>query len=345
MISGSRATSSTPKTRTVRAASALAVVATALSLWGCGDDGEGGDDSNGASAGAVMLTDANNYTSTSVLTLPTVQTAPGADLEICWDAVTQDMQCHPIDPVAGIDAVTFLRFDGWDPAEIVRRLGIGNLTSNEFGRVLDIETDHVSTCAQFSTFDFFGKPVDLAADYPDDPNNTYVLVFAKGTTPGVGAQTMMYIDPTTGETNTRVDAPSGCSGILDFTANIQQVAPITMPAAGPWEVDWSGVTMDSNGVPIPFSQIDSILVGFYQGMTTADLETQFLDIELIATELYEMPHNGTSSLSANLAGAMERTTGAPFAGFTRTDGVWMMAMMCSKCQNPAPLILTIVQPG
>ena len=37
-----------------------------------------------------------------------------------------------------------------------------------------------------------------------------------------------------------------------------------------------------------FQLIDKVLVGFYQGKTKADLQTDFKDIEIIATTLYEV---------------------------------------------------------
>ncbi len=344
---GTRPSTSTfSRNRKIRGSLATIVLASASWMSGCADDADGSDDggSTVVPGGEVAITDMNNYSSTSVLTLPSVTTAPGADLEICWDGVTQDMQCHGIDPLAGIDSVTLLRFDNWEQAEIIRRLGIGNIKSSELGFIADTPTDHVTTCTQLSTFTTFGQPLAYETEYSDTPEYTYVMVFSQGTVPGVGAQTMMFVDPVAGDTNTRVNGPAGCPGILDFVADIKEANPVVIPAGGPWVVNWSGVTTESNGVPLPFSQISSVLIGFYAGMTAADLEAGFLDIEQSATLLYEMPHDG-ASLKADLAVAVERTTGAQFAGFDRTDGVWMLAMMCEKCQNPAPLIMTLVQPG
>ena len=44
----------------------------------------------------VVLMDANNYTSLTTLALPTIQTAPGADLMVCWDGLMKDLLCHDI---------------------------------------------------------------------------------------------------------------------------------------------------------------------------------------------------------------------------------------------------------
>jgi len=34
----------------------------------------------------------------------------------------------------------------------------------------------------------------------------------------------------------------------------------------------------------------------------------------------------------------------PFPGFTQTDGVYALAVLCDRCQVPAPVMMTILQP-
>ena len=72
--------------------------------------------------------------------------------------------------------------------------------------------------------------------------------------------------------------------------------------------------------------------------------TADFDIELIATNLYDIKLPG--GRTADLAKATERKTGETFPGFARTEtGTWMLALTCSKCQNPAPVLLTIIEPS
>ena len=50
--------------------------------------------------------------------------------------------------------------------------------------------------------------------------------------------------------------------------------------------------------------------------------------------------------TADLSTATDRASGAAFPGFNRPEtGTWMLALTCSKCQNPAPVVLTILQPA
>ena len=85
------------------------------------------------------------------------------------------------------------------------------------------------------------------------------------------------------------------------------------------------------------------MVGYYQGMTAMDLQTGFKDIELTATKLYSA-NVAMGATDVDLVTAKDKDGGAAFPGFTMTDGVWALAVRCSKCQIPAPIVMTILEP-
>ncbi len=236
-----------------------------------------------------------------------------------------------------------MRFKGWTRERVAEELGLGDVHANDQRILLIQNTDHADMRTRLVDLQCsFGAPLEVSDKFVDDAQSTYVLVFSRGTTPGVGAVAMVFVEPKETSTNTRVDAPQGCPGLLDFTVDIKEDASISLPVAGPWLIDWSGVVNDSAGLPLDFNNIDRVLVGFYQGLTVPELEATILDVELIATVMYEAPHDG--KLNADLALAREIDSGALFAGFDRTDGTWLLALMCSTCQNPAPSILSVIQP-
>ena len=101
--------------------------------------------------------------------------------------------------------------------------------------------------------------------------------------------------------------------------------------------------MDSFGNDVLFTKIDKVLIGFYQGKTKADLQANFKDIEINATTLYEVAVP-PGARDVKLGDAKVRSGTTPFPGFAQTDGVWAMAVTCSKCQVPAPVMMTILQP-
>src|SRR4029078_8656241 len=77
---------------------------------------------------------------------------------------------------------------------------------------------------------------------------TYMLLFASGTTPGVGSKAMTFLEPTASSTATRVAAPDACAGnVLDFTATLGTPTSISATDNTKWLVDWSAITKDSFG--------------------------------------------------------------------------------------------------
>jgi hypothetical protein len=294
-------------------------------------------------SGNILIRDENNYQTTSTLSIPTVETAPAADLDICWTAVTKDLQCHDLAPQTDLDNVGFLRFLHLSEEQIEAKLAAGQVVQSEVDGYLDHHTDRVSTCTKLSQFSFLGTPIMIDQEYVESADEAYLMIFAKGTTPGVGARAMTFVKPTAASINTRVDAPSGC-GLLNFSANITSATTLPVSLTGPWIVDWRSITRDGQGNTVLFQSIDGVLIGFFEGMTAADLQARILDIELIATALWELPLTG--GRTADLSLAKQRGTDAAFPGFARPNpGVWMLGLMCSTCQNPAPVVLTILEPS
>lgn len=313
----------------------LLPLAGALSAFaGCGGSSE---------AGPVLLRDANNYTSTGTLEIPTVETTPAVDLDICWTNVTTDFQCHPVAPMADIETMSLLRLLHLNEDQVEQRLETGELTMSEVNGYVEYRTPKTSTCAKLSQLSFFGTAIKVQEAYVETVDQTYLLLFAKGMRPGVGARTMTFIKPTPGSTNTRVDAPNGC-GLLDFTADLSSLTKVKMPAAAPWVVDWRNLTVNGQGNAFIPEAIDSVLIGYYEGMTVAQIQDDIFDLELNATTLWDVQLSGGKT--ADLSTAVERGTGAPFSGFARSStGVWLLALLCSTCQNPAPVLLTVLEPG
>jgi len=308
-------------------------------LAGCGSSG----DPVTTGDGGVMLRDENNYTSVSSLTIPVVQTAAGVDLDVCWSDITTDILCHDLTPAADIDNVSFLQVLSLSQAEIQAKLAAGALKTSSVKTYRDLHTDHATTCTKLSALTFGGAALNPEQDYLDTAGSTYMLLFSKGTTPGSGARTMVFLQPSSSSSSTAVMAPDGCSSnILDFAADLITPKALAIPAAGPWVVDWSQISTDAMGGTVIFQNIDSLILGYYEGMTVSDLQTRFLDIDRIATSLYQMPLVD-GARSADLAMAKDET-GAAFSGFDRTGGVWAVALLCSSCQVPAPVALSILTP-
>ena len=327
-------------------------IRTAACFWigvatvGCGnsDNSKGGGAQTTAN---IVLRDENNYTSTASLTLPIQDTAQASDIDICWTDVTKDLQCHTVNPPADIDNVSLVRFLGLSQSEVQKTLISGELNLKDVDKFFEFPTTHQSTCTILSTL----KQIDLATainvqqDYVEGTDYVYALIVSHGTTPGVGSLSMTFLNPTSQSTGLTVNVPRACDdngvSMLDFHADLHSAAPIAVPVEGPWVIDWSKITHDSQGRL--FDSVDNLLMGFYQGKTVADLESHFFDVEIMATHLWQIDNLPTDKRTANLAYAQD-SQGALFAGFQQQDGVWAIGLRCTTCQDPSPIFLAILDP-
>lgn len=315
----------------------------AISLLGAAAFGCNGDDrEHGDGPTTHLLTDAHNYTSTTDLEIPTIETAPGVDLDICWTDVVSDIQCHELDPLADLDQVSLLRFLNLTEDDVEAHIEADDLPQSAIDGYLSIETDHESSCTKLSSLTLLGTEVDVTEHYVESDENTYMLLFAQGLVLGQGARNMVFLEPTSESDVTRVDAPAGC-GLLDFQADLTSPERLSVPKDRAPILDWSGMTADGQGKTIVFRNIDRVMLAFYAGMTLSEIEERIFDLEIMATSLYELELTG--GRTADLAQAVERDSGESFTNFEREeDGVWLAGLICSTCRNPAPLVLTVIEP-
>jgi hypothetical protein len=339
---------------------ALSLCCAALLLAGCESTDVEDDEGDDEPPGNILLLDEHNYQTTASLSIPVIETASAENLEICWDGVISDLQCHDVDPLADLDNVVLVRFQGASQQEVQELLGASEMSMQDVDAYFDCNFDDPDcniqddeTCVNLEDMSYLGDSIPIDQDYVEGDEFTYVLLVAEGTTPGVGTRSMVFLQPKSEETNTRVDVPPACTeedgSILDFSATFSSET-VRVPMDGPWVVDWSDATRDGAGNPISFSSIDSLLLGFYKDMTLADLQDQIFDFELLPASLWEIEHlqieDAPTARTADLAQASERHSGEPFPGFERDEeGFWLLGLMCSTCQNPAPIMACVLEPA
>ena len=323
---------------------ALLTLAVAASLAAaCGSSNPG----TGTAVGNVVIKDANNYTSMSMLNIPTIQTQAATDLTITWDGIMKDLLCHP---ATSIDNVAFVKIPNKMQTTLEHELAVGTFNTNEQSKYGEFHTagkdgGSATTTLLLSQLAYGGATTAImpATDYVESTTTLYLMLFAHGTTPAVGAQSMVFLQPTSGSTNTMVSAPDACSSnVLDFQPTLSSM-PVSIPTTGPWKIDWSQITKDNFGNKLDFSMtpLDKVEVGFFQGKQPADIQADFLNIEQDATSLYTY---AVPAGQKDLDLMTTPTTGGAFPGFTDTSGTYAVAVLCSTCSVPAPVVFSILQP-
>ena len=319
------------------------------------DNGTGGTGGTGGgtSGAGVQMKDVNNFTTlNSKLNIQTIETAPAASLDISWAGITNDILCHPVNPAEDIDDVVFLRLNDPSQENIAKKLDGDGIASADLKSPGAFEFQPKGmTASKLKDFSFQGTSVDVNQNYAEDATSTYMLIFQKGIALGHGAISMVFLKPTATSQNTTVTAPSntpdaaGKCPLLDFSADLTtSLVPVKVSKTGPWILNWSGVKTDSRMQPLQKTGIDRMLIGFYANKTPANLQTDFLNLEINDTASWELPFTGAVT-SASLGAAKNRKDGTPFPGFDQpTPGTWILGLFCGSCQNPAPLFVTILEP-
>jgi hypothetical protein len=321
----------------LRFARRLAPAVLSVSLVACGSSGPGGGTTNGAA-----MTDTNNYKATSSMKIPIIQTAAKSDLMLDWSGIQKDLLCHDA-AKSPIVNVTFAIFKNRTPEALESELSVGIFNTAEVSKYFFLGVDANTKTAKLTDLKATKTPVDPATDYVESSSTLYLLIFANSQTPGVGAESMVFLQPTGSSTNTTVMAPDACvNKVLSFSAMLG--TPLEVPNNAPYTVDWSKLTKDGFGNPIDFTTIQKVEVGYYPGKTANDLMANFLDVELDAIPLYsaDVP---SMQKSIDLANAKTTSDGTAFPGFMPMGSdVYAMALLCKNCSVPAPIAFTVLQP-
>jgi hypothetical protein len=318
---------------------------------GTGGTGTGGSGTGGSGGGgtmcndAIVANDAQNYEFSSTITLPPVTVMPDAELTFEWGGVTKDLLNHDMDPMTDVDNV---ELGLWEltQTELETKLNADQLKQTDLAVIANIETNQAMTSATLFQFTSVGMvltpdmilPYMSASNYPPE-ENTYTVMIATGTVLGQGTRLLQAFKLDPASTNTTVTMQNSSVNLVWDATLTTITSPLVTPANPNITIDWSGMTVNSMGFEFRPTDITEVLVGKYTE-TPAELEAQFLDLELIHEDMFraEVP-SGTSFNLSNL----RNESGTAFAGIDATS-TWALALICGECANPAPWYLTILKP-
>ena len=289
----------------------------------------------------LTFTNANNYTYGGTgddvpVDIPVIETAAGVSIEICFDQLTDDMQCHDTNPAEDIVNVGLARVPDLTPEEINERIANDTLLAKHTTGYVDVPTNG-KTCVHTEDMSFLGTPLNVPEQYY--AGAVYLVFLSETTTPGVWNRMVVMLTPSDTSDVTSIDIPQGC-GILDFTADLTSGESLEVCPKTKTKVDWSAV--DTNGLGSPFtpSAVDQLVLAYYEDKTAADLEESFFDLRLLADEEWTLDLLGDDK--ADLKDAAN-ADGENFDAFEST-GLYLLALNLTTNPNPAPKFLTVLTP-
>jgi hypothetical protein len=310
-----------------------------------GTAGTGGGSGGAPACGAspIMAKAVNNYEFSSTLTLPPVSVKPDSELTFEWGGLTKDFMGHDL-------VMTTVNVMLWQLplAELETKMNSDDLDARD--AVTPIKQDITPEITSADLFDFVtvaDEPLtseqilpffDIETNPPD--MNTYTVILSDGDLSANGDARMMQSFVLDAESdNTTVTLTDDSTG-LEYETDLEALEPtLVMPGSAAVTIDWGDMEVTSMGTEFLPNQITEARIAHYTE-TPAELEEQFLDLELIAAETYETVVESGVSISLD---KFKNEAGATFPGIT-SDGTWILALICGSCRNPAPWYMTILKP-
>jgi hypothetical protein len=284
----------------------------------------------------LTFTNADNYTYGGTVDIPVIETAANVSIEICFDKLSDDIQCHDTDPAEDVVLVGLARVPDMTPEEINQAIATDTLLMSDTTGYVDVQTKG-ATCIDTENMTFLGTPLDVAEEYYADA--VYLMTVSQSITPGVGSRMIVLLTPSESSDVTSIDVPNGC-GVLDFSADLSSGDSKNVCPGGDTKVDWSNVDTNGLGNPLTPSAVDQLVLAHYADLTTGELEENFFDLELLADERWTLDLVGDTN--ANLKDA-ETAGGDKFEDF-ESDGLYLLALNLTSSPNPAPKFLTVLTP-
>jgi hypothetical protein len=295
----------------------------------------------------------NNYSFSSELSISVTPVKPGAELTFDWSGVNKDFLGHDVNPQTDIDMVSLLMWT-LSQEELERKLNADLLAQRDLVAIAVIYTQPTDemdqpvgdrlTAGGLLDFTSFGGPIEsdvlfgyLDIDTYPPATHSYTVMAVTGTTAGQGTRMIQSfaLDPTSENTHVAMD---GTSTGLTYTADLHSLTKTHIPVGtAAITMDWEYMTTNSLGNEFIVTNITEALVARY-AQPPEQLEAEFLDLELIADEMYrgEVPFGASVSLSE-----LTDEAGQPFTGID-DNGTWIVALFCGSCANPAPWYLSVL---
>ncbi len=278
----------------------------------------------------IMVNDEHNFTFSSSVVAEEVMIASQEDASVDWSDLDVDMLGNTIN--GEVDKVSVLLFPRLGTEEVLFGLSNEALRQSDLSGYVEYTPEPGERSARLTDFSIQGTYVDPEEHLLPD-NGSYLVTLSSE--PNI-THSMIFFHPTVSAVNSEV-VLSSQSAEVSYEINLFEMDRIVMPSAERWLLDWSGLTESGTDRPLNLNQLDRVqLLGTSSSL--AEVEQQFLRMESLAEQIYE----------ANVLGQQV----IPFSTLLNSEGaspdslseelLWILALRCSTCVNPAPLFVGVI---
>jgi len=313
-----------------------------------GSNGSGSGGSNGScNSSKVTANESNNYKFSSTLMFPTVDVKPKTNLTIDWSDLSNDFEKHSLNAKSDINQVLFI---DWmlKLSDLETSINTDMIGNSYEGLPLKFVPDGNTTSAKVYDFGLATGGTVMQGDIDNflDPSvspsstHTFTAIAATGTQLGAGTRMIQSFVLNSSSSNDTVKIKND-STMLQFSANLHDLSPTYIPSGQSGiSLDWGKMSKNAMGNDFDVTQITHALLGKYS-QNPSDLETdKFLDLQMIAQEMYEGDIESGTVVDFS---KLKDSSGKSFSGISG-DGTWLVALICGMCHNPAPWYLTVLKP-
>ncbi len=282
--------------------------------------------------GPLVLSDDTGFRYTANLDIASVPVAAGTDPWIDWADLTFDMLGHPLDPAADLTAAFVTVFGQLGQAELAAAIAVDDIPQSELSLFVRLDLEPGTTGAALSEFTMLGTDIDIEQYLEPDTGTWMVVLLTETDDAPVQYRKLLFVEPTVDDAPETVVFEDDDS-LFDIDATLTGSTALQVPQGQTFGVDWSSLSLDGLDQALALHKIDRLTVGRYADHDVASLEAAFLDLDLLATEMWELDVEGqTEAELAELDG---------FSGVD-ADDTWLLALRCSTCSSPMPLFLGVL---
>lgn len=304
-----------------------------LGLGGCGaalsgDTGAGVTPDLPPCTDCALL-DAHNFSYQGWLDVAVEPVQAGADVLVDWSELSVDLLGHAVAPEREVAGARLLAFPELSPAEVADRLVGGTLLQEDLAVAMSC-TPAQPACS-LSDFSILGSTLDIAEHFVQG-SATWLVTLTPVAQPG--AASMVFLEPRQDDLRTTVSVGDDSASLtldVDLLSLQSLVLPVDQRAVS---LDWSALSQDGLGQPTDPRRLDRLELARFD-LDADRLQDALFDLELLATDWWELPVDGLSSASLD-------SLPSDFTGLD-VDGTWLLALRCSTCDNPMPRFLTVLR--
>lgn len=279
------------------------------------------------------LTDANNFSYTAAIDIPSRPLAARADAWLSWEALTEDMLGHPFDAseVTDVALVVFQRTQ----AEVEAQVAADDVQQADVSLFVTCEPDPEGEAGCWlSDFALLGTDVDLETLFEED-TGTWMLTLATDQGEGRAARyrRLLFLEPREDSTESTASLEDG-EGRFEIDADLQQLTAVPLAAGGGQTLSWAELETDGRGEALEAFKLDVLSLAWHRDRSLAEVEADFLDLEREADGLWELDVAGRQEADLDELSA--------FPGLS-AEGTWLVGLRCGTCASPMPRFLTVLE--